>query len=233
MKIPIPDVFLERQKQTLASRATLSARPPFIHESYFGEEKREERPLPQHEPGHFALMPPLRPAKQLNLYHQQNILNGNRMPSYSDVDSDPEDCISALDKVRRMEESRKVHKKMLDLMQQQNELNQCLQDRQDETRGGGGGTRPGVSRWASSGEEQQPKEEKPAPSKKLEGAKAGEGTGTRLGSLDSATALVTAEMHGKPSMYSHRSLQMPPRLPMSQGYRPDEEQFHRHIQVSL
>ncbi|XP_043069066.1 uncharacterized protein hydra [Drosophila bipectinata] len=101
--------------------------------------------LPEHEPGPYNLMPPLKPVRTLNFFYQQSILNGNGVPAYrsndtpedkpleldSEVDLDKIDSVSALERVRKERERRRAQKKMLDLMQQQSDKDQLAQDLQD------------------------------------------------------------------------------------------------------
>ncbi|XP_016986648.1 uncharacterized protein LOC108049828 isoform X2 [Drosophila rhopaloa] len=61
---------------------------------------------------------------------EQNSLRGYQ-PANSDVTSDSEEIISALDKVRRIEERRKIQNKMQTLMQEQEKLDKQIQDEQD------------------------------------------------------------------------------------------------------
>lgn len=111
-----------------------------------GGEEEEETELPEHEPGPFKLMPPLKPVKTLNFLYQQSILNGNGVPSnrpydYSeddrldlddDLDLEKIDSVSALERVRKERERRRAQKKMLDLMQQQFEKDQLQQEQKDQ-----------------------------------------------------------------------------------------------------
>lgn len=111
---------------------------------YIGDEA-EETELPEHEPGPFKLMPPLKPVKTLNFLYQQSILNGNGVPSNrpydytdedrldldGDLDLEKIDSVTALERVRKERERRRAQKKMLDLMQQQYEKDQLQQEQQD------------------------------------------------------------------------------------------------------
>ncbi|XP_017123944.1 uncharacterized protein LOC108143875 isoform X2 [Drosophila elegans] len=61
---------------------------------------------------------------------EQNSLRGHQ-PANSDVKSDSEEIISALNKVRQIEERRKIHNKMQLLMQEQQALDEQMQDEKD------------------------------------------------------------------------------------------------------
>ncbi|KAI8034629.1 uncharacterized protein LOC128264289 isoform X2 [Drosophila gunungcola] len=61
---------------------------------------------------------------------EQNSLRGHQ-PANSDVNSDSEEIFSALDKVRQIEERRKIHNKMQILMQEQQALDEQMQDEKD------------------------------------------------------------------------------------------------------
>ncbi|KAH8314577.1 hypothetical protein KR074_003038 [Drosophila pseudoananassae] len=111
----------------------------------FHGDKDDEYSLPEHEPGPYALMSPLKPVSTLNFFYQQSILNGNGVPAHrpndpphekpleqdSEVDLDKIDSVSALERVRKERERRRAQKKMLDLMQQQSDKDQLAQDLQD------------------------------------------------------------------------------------------------------
>ncbi|XP_017055917.1 uncharacterized protein LOC108097889 [Drosophila ficusphila] len=61
---------------------------------------------------------------------EQNSLRGYQ-PANSDATSDSEEITSALDKVRRIEERRKIQNKMQSLMQEQELIDQRIQDEHD------------------------------------------------------------------------------------------------------
>ncbi|EDV47555.2 uncharacterized protein Dere_GG17577 [Drosophila erecta] len=61
---------------------------------------------------------------------EQNSLRGYQ-PANNDENSDSEEVISALDKVRRIEERRKIHNKMRSLMEEQLKLDERIQEEQD------------------------------------------------------------------------------------------------------
>ncbi|KAH8408882.1 hypothetical protein KR009_003135 [Drosophila setifemur] len=112
--------------QDLWNKAMTAAREKSLQKA-----KDEESELPQHEPGPFTLMPPLKPAKALNFLYQQSILNGSPI-SYASIDADVHvDSIGALEQIRRQQESRRAQKKMLELMEKLSQLDQLEQDAQD------------------------------------------------------------------------------------------------------
>ncbi|XP_043659749.1 uncharacterized protein LOC122624318 [Drosophila teissieri] len=61
---------------------------------------------------------------------EQNSLRGYQ-PANSDVNSESEEVISALDKVRRIEERRKIQNKMRCLLEEQQKLDRRIQEEQD------------------------------------------------------------------------------------------------------
>ncbi|XP_039498057.1 uncharacterized protein LOC120455710 [Drosophila santomea] len=61
---------------------------------------------------------------------EQNSLRGYQ-PANSDVNSESEEVISALDKVKRIEERRKIQKRMRSLLEEQQELDRRIQEEQD------------------------------------------------------------------------------------------------------
>ncbi|KAH8344800.1 hypothetical protein KR067_007813 [Drosophila pandora] len=132
--------------QEMWNTALTAARERNRHRYHADDGEEEEPELPEHEPGPFKLMPPLKPVKTLNFLYQQSILNGNGVPSnrpydYSeddrldlddDLDLEKIDSVSALERVRKERERRRAQKKMLDLMQQQFEKDQLQQEQKDQ-----------------------------------------------------------------------------------------------------
>ncbi|XP_017030110.1 uncharacterized protein [Drosophila kikkawai] len=116
--------FVEQRRRSNTSLAHLTARSPHALSQSIadGRTQQEERPLPQHEPGLFSLMPPLRSTNPNSLMFQKAILNRERRPFCLHEDPPVKNVTSVEVKGSEMQ------KKLLDLLDQQKKLDKWRQD---------------------------------------------------------------------------------------------------------